>query len=137
MLNPSNIETLIGKKSLDTDVESFLRGIDSKAEWIEEEEYNIRTWLSRQAGIEIRADFESGQITHVYLYGPRAKKFGQFHGVLSRGLSTDMTRDELQFVLGPTWKTGPTHDAWVCSHDKIMTEYGPDGKINKLVFGIL
>jgi hypothetical protein len=90
---------LVGKTFDDAEVKAFISQSNSTPERSEYKDYGVFICLHRD-GVELSAN-TSGVIGNVILYASQSDEYDKYTGPLPRGLSWEMSRAEVEKIIGP------------------------------------
>jgi hypothetical protein len=90
---------LIGKTFDDAEVKAYISQSNSTPERNEYEDYGVFICLHRD-GVELSAN-TSGVISNVILHASQSGEYDKYSGPLPLGLSWEMSRAEVEKIIGP------------------------------------
>lgn len=127
-------ESLLGKVVESTPVTDFLASLTATPRIDEDDSRIFLDDLDH--GFVIRAEPTTRRVTAIYLYFTGYEDYAEFTGALPLNLRPDMTRTELEALLGPGRDPGGKGRELIWDGEKYNTsvEFRKDGRIRQIAF---
>ena len=124
-----DISTLLGKEITSPDCEAVLSKLDKATRVKPQRDASQLRWISKQAGVEVRADAGSKRIVDMFLYAG-GDGFKRYSGGLPYGIRFEFKSPAVKacFPSAPVGSDSEA-DCWDEEDRRIIVTYDDDGNI--------
>ena len=119
--NFAALSSMVGKSINNVQVKTWLSELSACTEALIDRFNDSYYYNFKSEGISLRFDGRDDELTTIFLYSEGADRFHQYKGDLPSGLSWQVTRKEVESILGPPDKFGG--GGGVYDWDNYWTEY--------------